>query len=132
MSDLSDAFLAKAQESLAGAASEFGNARYNNAANRAYYGAFQAAVAALDLAGVRPAGGTNDWGHAFVQARFAGLLVRQRKLYPAELRDTLQQLAALRVVGDYRDTPVSANQAGRALSRARALAAVAARGGTTA
>ncbi len=37
MTDVSDAFFDKARESLTGAASEFGNARYNNVVNRAYY-----------------------------------------------------------------------------------------------
>ena len=46
MSDLSDAFLSKARESLEGATSELVNGRYNNAANRAYYACFQAAIAA--------------------------------------------------------------------------------------
>ena len=37
-------YLDKAAESLAGAASEFVNRRYNNCANRAYYACFQSAV----------------------------------------------------------------------------------------
>src|SRR5205823_6359850 len=41
----------KALESLAGAESELANGRYNNAANRAYYACFQAAIAALQRAG---------------------------------------------------------------------------------
>ena len=40
-------FLAKAQESLAGAESEFAAGRYNNCANRCYYACFQAAIHAL-------------------------------------------------------------------------------------
>jgi hypothetical protein len=34
--DATDVFLAKAEESLAGADSEFANGRYNNCANRCY------------------------------------------------------------------------------------------------
>ena len=34
-------FLAKAEESLAGAESEYANGRYNNCANRCYYACFQ-------------------------------------------------------------------------------------------
>src|SRR5688500_17071878 len=52
MSEVSDAFLARAKESLAGAESEFGNERYNNVANRAYFACFHAAVAALALADI--------------------------------------------------------------------------------
>ena len=47
-------FLNKAVESLIGAESEFSNRRYNNTANRAYYACFQAAIAALQRAGIRP------------------------------------------------------------------------------
>jgi len=45
-SAISQVFLAKAEESLAGAESEFVNGRYNNCANRCYYASFQAAIAA--------------------------------------------------------------------------------------
>ncbi|HET8626123.1 MAG TPA: HEPN domain-containing protein [Thermomicrobiales bacterium] len=132
MSDLSDAFLRKAEESLAGAASELTNGRYNNAANRAYYACFQAAVAALDLAGIRPPGGREDWGHGFVQGQFAGELVARRKRYPADLRGALAQVFALRAQADYKLADVSQAQATRAVARARAfVAAITARGGTS-
>jgi uncharacterized protein (UPF0332 family) len=68
MSDLSEAFLSKAQESLDGAASEFSNGRYNNCANRCYYACFQAAVAALDMAGIHPTEGRAQWSYEFVQS----------------------------------------------------------------
>jgi hypothetical protein len=75
-------FLEKAVESLTGAESEALNGRYNNSANRSYYATFQAAIAALILAGTRPPGGA-DWGHGYVAAQFDGLINR-RKLYPTE------------------------------------------------
>jgi hypothetical protein len=62
-------FLEKALESLAGAESEAVNGRYNNSANRSYYACFQAAIAALMQARVRPPGG-GDWGHGYVAAQF--------------------------------------------------------------
>jgi uncharacterized protein (UPF0332 family) len=128
VSEVSDAFLVKARESLAGATSELANGRHNNAANRSYYACFQAAIAALDVAGVRPPGGRNDWGHDFVQAQFAGLLIGRRKLYPVELRDTLSQTLRVRAQADYNIATVSQTQASRSLTRARALVdAVAAR-----
>ena len=40
-------YLAKAEESLTGAESEYANRRYQNCANRAYDACYQAAVAAL-------------------------------------------------------------------------------------
>jgi hypothetical protein len=57
---------------------------------------FQAAVAALIRAGIRPPSGTAQWGHDFVQARFFGDLINRRHLYPAELRDTFDRLYLLR------------------------------------
>lgn len=131
VSDMSDVFLGKARESLAGAASELTNGRYNNAANRSYYACFQAAIAALERADIRPPGGSSTWGHAFVQAQFVGQLINRRKVYPTVLRDALAQTALLRELADYKITQVSQVQATRAVNRARALvAAVAAQGGT--
>lgn len=46
----------KAEASLAGAVSEYANGRYNNCANRCYYGCFQAAIYALQEAGITPTG----------------------------------------------------------------------------
>ncbi len=133
VSDMSDVFLGKARESLAGAASELTNGRYNNAANRSYYACFQAAIAALERADIRPPSGSNTWGHAFVQAQFVGQLINRRKVYPTVLRDALAQTALLRELADYKITQVSQVQATRAVNRARALvAAVAAQGGTSA
>lgn len=95
MPDLSDALFDKAEESLAGAVSEFEFGRYNNVANRAYYACFQAAVAALALAGIRPQGGRDVWGHSFVQSQFAGQLISRRKRFPAELRNVLSEMFTL-------------------------------------
>lgn len=132
MTTISEAFLARARESLAGAESEAGQGRFNNAANRAYYSCFQAAIAALEAAGVRPPGGQEEWSHVFVQGQFAGLLVNRRKLFPAALRDALHHLAGLREAADYRVAPVSSTQGVRAVARARTfVAAVGAREGTT-
>jgi uncharacterized protein (UPF0332 family) len=107
-------FLAKAEGGLAGAESEFAAARYNNCANRAYYAAFQAAVAALLESGLRlpDAGGT--WAHGFVQAQFAERLIKRRKRYPARLRDVLTTGSTLRHIADY--DPEGVSQAKAALN----------------
>ena len=84
-------YLDKAHESVAGAESELVNGRYNNAANRAYYACFQAAIHALSDAAVQPAGATDQWGHDFVQVRFAGDLVNRRERFPVELRTIMEQ-----------------------------------------
>lgn len=118
MSDLSDQMLLKARESYHGAVSEHANGRHNNAANRAYHACFQAAVAALDLAGFRPRGARDEWPHDWVQAQFSGILINRRKRYPSELRDVLGHLFVLREQADYRPADVSRTQARRMLNRA--------------
>jgi uncharacterized protein (UPF0332 family) len=120
-------YLAKAAESLLTAESEFVNGRYNSCANRCYYACFQAAIAALLLEGIRPAG---QWSHAFVQAQLVGVLINQRKRYDPELRRVLSDNQSLRDQADYRPELITAIQASRALRRTRVfVAAVRQRGG---
>ena len=123
------AFLTKAEQSLAGAASEFTNGRYDNSVNRCYYACFQAAIAALLHAGIRPTDPRAGWAHAFVQAQFHGQLLNRRKLYPAELRNALVRLLALRRTADYEPDQVTATEAARALRRAREFVATIRGGG---
>jgi uncharacterized protein (UPF0332 family) len=126
MQNLADVFLVKAEESLAGAESEFANGRYNNCANRCYYACFQAAIAALLRAGIQPSG--DQWSHTFVQGQFVGQLINWRKVYSGELRDVLSRTQLLRQTADYEYEQVTEVQAYRALRRARQfLAAI--RGG---
>jgi uncharacterized protein (UPF0332 family) len=111
-------FLRKAEDSLAGAASEFANGRYDNCANRAYYACFQAAIAALLREGIGTPSQAEQWGHDYVQARFAGDLINRRKRYPAAFRDTLVRGLLLRQTADYKTQRVSDVRASRALARA--------------
>ncbi|MBX3069006.1 MAG: HEPN domain-containing protein [Thermomicrobiales bacterium] len=113
----SELYLLKAEECLSGAESEFANRRYQNCANRAYYACYQASVAGLLRAGIRPSG--SRWGHDTVQALFVGELINRRKQYPSNLRDTFERLFLLRQTGDYAADFVSEIQAARALRRAR-------------
>ena len=101
------------------AESEFVNERYNSCANRCYYAAFQAAIAALLQAGIRPREPQGAWGHAFVQAQFAGELVNRRKRYPTAFRDTLVSLHALRRTADDESAPVNPTRVSRAVQQAR-------------
>ena len=112
-------FLNKAVESLIGAESEFSNQRYNNTANRAYYACFQAAIAALQRAGIRPS--REEWSHEFVPSQFDGVLINRRHLYPTELRGVLNRNAGLRLSADYDEDPVTQTEANRALRRSRAF-----------
>lgn len=120
-------FLIKAEESLAGAESEFANGRYNNCANRCYYGCFQAAIAALLQAGISPDG--QQWGHPFVQSQFVGQLIHRRKRYSTALRETLIRNLELRQTADNRPHGVSQVQAQRALQRTRGFITTIRQGG---
>lgn len=113
MLDLAALYFAKAERSLAGARSEIEHGRYDNAASRLYFACFQAAIAALLQAGIRPSGG--QWTHAFVPSRFEGELIGRRHLYPAELRSILQRAMALRRAADYEPEVVSETQLRRLL-----------------
>jgi uncharacterized protein (UPF0332 family) len=108
--------LAKANESLLTAESEFVNGRYNSCANRCDYACFQAAIAALLREGIHPRG---QWSHAFVQAQLVGVLINQRKRYDPQLRRVLSDNQSLRDQADYRLELVTATQAGQALRRTR-------------
>src|SRR3712207_1775496 len=120
-------YLAKAEESLRTAESEFANGRYNICANRCYYACFQAAIAALLSEGIRPSG---QWNHQFVHAKFVGVLINQRKRYDAQLRRVLSDNQSLRDEADYRSEFVTATQASRALRRTRLfVTAIRQRGG---
>jgi uncharacterized protein (UPF0332 family) len=115
VNDEGEAYREKAWESLAGAESETANGRYNNAANRAYYACYQAAIGALVSAGLR----RSRWDHDYVQAQFSGQLIGRRKLYPSELRSVLSDLSILRVEADYEQKNVSRSSAHRAVREAR-------------
>jgi uncharacterized protein (UPF0332 family) len=118
-----ESFLAKAQESLQSAEADFAAHRYNSSANRCYYAAFQAAIAALIRAGFRPSTRGNQWSHTFVHSSFAGQLIHRQKRYPASLRETLALLLDIRQVADYRSVTVSNREAAKVLRLARAFLA---------
>jgi uncharacterized protein (UPF0332 family) len=111
-------YVAKAVESLAAAQSEFAAARYNACANRAYFACFQAAVAALLAASVRPVDPKGEWSHEFVQSQFNGRLVNRRKLYPAHLRRVLRDTMEVRDKADYTLSSVSERVGRRVLQQA--------------
>ena len=112
-------YLIKAVESLASAQADYAGARYNSCANRAYYACFQAAVAALLAAGIRPASPRGEWSHEFVQSQFNGLLINRRKLYPLTLRRVLRDTIEVREKADYTPASVSTRVATRILQQAQ-------------
>ncbi|MBA2596750.1 MAG: HEPN domain-containing protein [Chloroflexia bacterium] len=118
--EIADSYLRKAADSLAGAESECANRRFSNCANRAYYAAFQAAIAALVRARIRSRPG-GQWPHAFVQAEFAGKLINRNRRYPAPLRSILPDLQILRTRADYHSDAISEIEAQRGPRRSRAF-----------
>lgn len=105
----------KALECLTGAESEAAGGRYNNAANRAYYAWFHAAMVAFLRAGYR----RDLWSHNEVQALFAGQLVTRRPQYALSSRSILNDVAQVRVMGDYETRMVSGSLARGVLRDAR-------------
>ena len=117
VNDSVEPYRSKALEALAGAQSELANGRFNNAANRAYYAAYDAAIVALIRAGVSSR--NNAWDHREVQARFATELIHRRKYYPAECASVLYDLNGDRLAADYGLSQVSRRYGEAAVSRAR-------------
>jgi uncharacterized protein (UPF0332 family) len=110
-------YLRKARESLASAEADASAKRYNSAANRSYYAAFQAAVAALIHTGIRP--DNNQWQHRFVNSQFSGRLIGRWKLLENDLPAMLDDLFRIRVVADYESSDVSRPDGLRSVRNAR-------------
>lgn len=101
---------------------ELDHRHYNNTANRAYYAAFQAAVAAMLEAGIAPHRERDGKiVHKHVHSAFAGVLIGGRKLYDATLRTILSESIGIRVRADYEATAVSERQARRVFQDAQKL-----------
>ncbi len=114
-----ESYMAKAEESLRTAESEYANQRYNSCANRCYYACFQAALVALGAAGIGPRSKSGEWNHGYVQASFVGHLINRRKLYSGQFRDVLPRTYELRQTADYETEFVKLKEAERALRRSR-------------
>jgi len=110
-------FLAKAEENLAAAQVCFDSGLFNACANRAYYSALQAAVAALARHGIR----RDRIDHGQVQADFSGELIKRRKIYPAKLKSYLYDMQLVRNKADYSDENISRQRADKWLSRIKEM-----------
>jgi uncharacterized protein (UPF0332 family) len=96
-------FLNKAKENLSAAQICFDNGLFNACANRAYYAALQAAIAALAHRGIK----RDKIDHGQVQADFSNELINRRKIYPAKLKSYLPDIQFIRNKADYTDGNVS-------------------------
>ena len=119
MTPEAEAFLRKARESLVSAETDLEAERLNSATNRAYYAAFQSAVAALIEHGIRPRGAS--WDHKYVISQFSGKLVRRRKAVPASYQGVLDSLFTTRLFADYRSGSIGRKTARRSVAEARRL-----------
>jgi uncharacterized protein (UPF0332 family) len=109
-------FLTKSQENLKAAQLLFDQGFYNASANRSYYSAFQAAIAALADLGIVI---TERKNHETTQANFAAELIKKRKVYPSHLKSYLLDLQDVRNTSDYREISVSKKIADRQLRNAK-------------
>lgn len=90
-------FLNKAKENLTVAQSSYEQGHYNASANRAYYAAFQAAIAALAAIGKLAEGRKN---HESIPANFVTELIHRCKICPSHLKSYLVDLQRVREEAD--------------------------------
>jgi uncharacterized protein (UPF0332 family) len=110
--------LRKAEQCLAGAALAVRHGQYNNAANRAYYAVFQAAIAALSAAGVEPPA-PRYWSHDFVLREYCRQAPDDGGRYAGSCRTTLKALQDVRLKADYETEALSRITGERALTLAQ-------------
>jgi uncharacterized protein (UPF0332 family) len=96
-------FLIKAKENLEDAEQALQEGRYNASANRAYYAAFQAAIAALAHESITHEKNPHSW----VQAQFSERLIKARKHYPSKLASYLMDMQKVRDNADYKPNTTS-------------------------
>jgi uncharacterized protein (UPF0332 family) len=111
--------MGKARESLASCEADIADGRFNSAANRAYYAAFQAGVAALIHECIRPE--TGNWQHRFVLSQFFGKLLRRHEGLASDLPGVMDVLFRTRIKADYEPDAVSARQAQRSAQGAASI-----------
>lgn len=110
-------FLDKAKENLKMAQISFENECYNACANRAYYAAFQAAVAALSDKGLSK----GKYEHKWVQAEFSEKLIKRKKVYPSGMRSYQLEMQLIRNRADYDLNCVNRKTAFQQMTKAREM-----------
>lgn len=96
-------FFTKAEENVLAAEALYSMGLYNAAANRAYYSAYQAAIALLSSQGITH----KENPHSWVQAQIAAELIHRRKVLPSSLANTLREIQYVRNIADYSTSSVS-------------------------
>jgi uncharacterized protein len=103
---MANEFWNKAQENLTAAELLLGASLYNAAVNRAYYAAFQAALAVIVEKGLQP-----NTDHAKVQSTFNGEVVRRSKYITNSYKHYLLAMQDSRNIADYKLTHVGKSKA---------------------
>jgi uncharacterized protein (UPF0332 family) len=111
---MQDVYLRKAHENLRSAENAFNDGAYNACANRAYYAAYQAAIAVLLAKGFTP-----KTDHQIVQAMFSSELVNKRKVFASHLKGYLPILQRRRNTADYEPVEITKKDAAAQVKQAR-------------
>ena len=107
-------FFDKANANLTVAQMCFDSGFYDACANRAYYAAFQAAIAALADRGII----RDKADHKKVQADFSEKLIKRQKIYPSRVKSYLMDMQGVRNQADYNPVSVSKNLAFQQIRKA--------------
>jgi len=108
-------FLTKAKRNIEAAQLLFDHQLYDDSANRSYYAAFHAAIAALEAAGIK----AGQLRHKAVQAKFNSEFIHRRKIFPGRFKAYIPSFFSARVAADYKSTFVSKNKALDRLNKAK-------------
>ncbi|TAE30324.1 MAG: HEPN domain-containing protein [Candidatus Kapaibacterium sp.] len=111
---MKESFIARAKENILDAEIAFNGGRYNACANRAYYAAFHAAIAALKHFGHTPP----SIDHSPVSGNFSKYLIHERKVFPSTITNELKEIMKIRGKADYSETGIGKQLAAAQLKRA--------------
>src|ERR1700682_871072 len=115
-----ECYLAKSKECLRSAHSASGRGLNNCAANRSYYAAYLAELAALQRRASGPLPETG-WRHPMVVKAFNYRLVNQKKLFNSEIVQQVSLLESLRIKADYKTENVTAPEGSECFTVARKI-----------
>lgn len=108
-------FLTKAKRNIQAAQLLFDNQMYDEAVNRAYYAAFQAALAKLSEANIQ----VDRKSHKSVQANFNNAFIHKQKVFSNHLKSYLSDLHAVRIDADYKPLIISKKVAMQQIKKAK-------------
>jgi uncharacterized protein (UPF0332 family) len=94
---MKESFLLRAKENIEASELLFDIGKYNASANRAYYAAFHAAIAAIYSIGIEP-----NIDHKVIQSLFADNFCNRRKIVPSKYKGYLKDMQHIRSNADYR------------------------------